>query len=97
MADDHGLLAEPIDDVGVVTRDVIDADVGHVFRVFTGLGHRVRLSWPAWSDGGVSGLPEQLDPRIPAGRVQPEAVNEDNWDCAHRVTFQIFGIGGAMG
>jgi hypothetical protein len=85
VTDDHRRLVKPINDVGVVTGDVVDTDVGDVLGVLPGFSHRAWLSWPAGRDGVVSGFPEQLQPRAPAGRVQPKAVDEDDGGWAHRI------------
>src|SRR3954470_15822709 len=56
------------------------------------------VAGPAGRHGCVAGLLEELQPRLPRGRVQPEAVDEDDGDAgfAH-VVLLLQGLQGSQG
>jgi hypothetical protein len=78
VPDDDRRSVEQVDDLVVVVDGVVDARVRHVLRVQAGVGDGRRLAGPAGRDRVIARVAEALDPRAPARRVQPQAVDEDH-------------------
>ncbi len=68
--------------------DIVDTVIGDRVRVGPRLLDRGAVARPAGGDRLVTGLAEQVDPRVPRGRVQPQTVNEDNRS-AHDIPFGL--------
>jgi hypothetical protein len=62
MADDHWVVANPVDDLRHVGGDFVDSDVCDLVRVRSSFRDRGRLVRPAWGEGLVTGVPEPLEP-----------------------------------
>ena len=80
---------EPVDHRSEVPGHVVDAEVRHRIGTLARLHDRRGLSGPARRPRVVAGVPEQVQPRSPAGRMEPEPVDEDHRRsrCFHDVSF----------
>jgi len=78
VPDERGLFRELADHVAEVVGDLPDTlageHLGVLVRVLDGAG----IIRPARREGGIAGLLEHRTPAIPAGRQQPEPVDEDD-------------------
>jgi hypothetical protein len=74
VADEDRLGGQLVDDAGVVLGDLVDAVASEGLRVGPGEFDRFLVAGPAWRDGCVACLLEQLNPG-----VQDVACSQSPW------------------
>ena len=78
VADQDRLGRQAIDDARVVIGNVVDAVIGDAVRVGASGLDAVGVAGPAGRGRLIARLAEQLLPRRPRRRVQPQAMDENN-------------------
>ncbi|CAG6397802.1 hypothetical protein SCOCK_60135 [Actinacidiphila cocklensis] len=93
VADQDRQRVHASDDRRVVLDDVVDAVVGDALRVLPRVLDAVGVAGPARRGRVVALLAEEVDPRLPGGAVQPQAVDEEDGDRAGHRRGAFLGIG----
>ena len=78
VPDDDRLGIKRADDLGEVRYSVVDAGIGNKAGVLASCMDGVGLPGPARGDRLISGISVQIEPPVPAGGVQPQAVDKDD-------------------